>query len=216
MTFSNIENAFLNFQLSGDNCETNFNECESNPCQNNGTCIDMTNGYLCSCIPGFAGDHCEVDIAVCNSSEEVRCYNGGQCIEGPGFKFYCKCPPGENLIYDHLAIVFYCCTNSEVPIGLFRDTFLILLYFSKVGQGKNARTLWMNVNQIRAKMVESVSTHMRTICALALLVCIKYIIINFESLLITYLSIELHIKTFSLFDYRFHRKKLRSDDRILR
>ncbi|CAG9099918.1 unnamed protein product [Plutella xylostella] len=78
----------------GDNCETNFNECESNPCQNNGTCIDMTNGYLCSCIPGFAGDHCEVDIAVCNSSEEVRCYNGGQCIEGPGYKFYCKCPPG--------------------------------------------------------------------------------------------------------------------------
>lgn len=74
----------------------------------------------------------------------------------------------------------------------------------------------MNVNQIRAKMEEFVSTHMRTICALALLVCIKYIIIKFESLLFTYLSIELHIKTFSLFDYRFHRKKLRSDDRILR
>ncbi|XP_075992053.1 eyes shut [Anticarsia gemmatalis] len=78
----------------GDNCETNYNECESNPCMNNGTCIDMNNGYLCSCVPGYSGQHCEVDVAVCNSTEEVRCYNGGQCIEGPGFKFYCKCTPG--------------------------------------------------------------------------------------------------------------------------
>ncbi|XP_060801993.1 protein eyes shut [Amyelois transitella] len=78
----------------GDNCETNFNECESNPCLNNGTCIDLTNGYVCSCVPGFSGDHCEVDIAVCNTTGEVRCYNGAKCIEGPGFKFYCECLPG--------------------------------------------------------------------------------------------------------------------------
>ncbi|XP_041979297.1 protein eyes shut [Aricia agestis] len=78
----------------GDNCEINYNECESNPCLNNGTCIDMTNEYVCHCMPGFSGEHCENDVAVCNSTEEIRCYNGGECIEGPGFKFYCKCLEG--------------------------------------------------------------------------------------------------------------------------
>ena len=93
MTLSLTVIRLINF--IGDNCETNYNECESNPCLNNGTCIDMNNGYLCSCVPGFSGEHCETDVAVCNSTEEVRCYNGGQCIEGPGFKFYCKCLPGK-------------------------------------------------------------------------------------------------------------------------
>ena len=34
-------------------------ECESNPCLNNGTCSDQVSGYTCSCPPGFAGDRCE-------------------------------------------------------------------------------------------------------------------------------------------------------------
>ena len=36
-----------------------INECESNPCLNNGTCIDRVNGFKCSCPKGLAGDRCE-------------------------------------------------------------------------------------------------------------------------------------------------------------
>lgn len=79
----------------GNDCEVNYNECDSNPCHNNGTCLDLNNGYVCQCEPGYSGVYCELDIAVCNNTGEERCANGGTCIEGPGFAFYCKCKPGK-------------------------------------------------------------------------------------------------------------------------
>lgn len=35
-----------------------INECESQPCQNNGTCTDMINDYHCNCTDGFDGKTC--------------------------------------------------------------------------------------------------------------------------------------------------------------
>lgn len=52
---------------AGVNCEENLDECLSNPCQNGGTCDDRENGYVCTCTPGYAGLHCDVDVAVCNT-----------------------------------------------------------------------------------------------------------------------------------------------------
>ena len=36
-----------------------IDECESNPCENGGTCTDMEDGYECACESGFTGMECE-------------------------------------------------------------------------------------------------------------------------------------------------------------
>ncbi|XP_070552541.1 uncharacterized protein [Ptychodera flava] len=54
------------------------NECDSNPCQNDGTCTDMIDSYGCKCKDGFTDRNCETDIVDC---EPHSCLNGGTCID---------------------------------------------------------------------------------------------------------------------------------------
>ena len=58
-------------------CEININECSSNPCLNNGTCLDGVNGYKCNCPGAFNGTHCESWTDLCHPSP---CINNGSCI----------------------------------------------------------------------------------------------------------------------------------------
>ena len=41
---------------------TDIDECDSNPCQNAGTCQDNVNGYECACVPGYTGSDCETGM----------------------------------------------------------------------------------------------------------------------------------------------------------
>ncbi|XP_047448268.1 sushi, von Willebrand factor type A, EGF and pentraxin domain-containing protein 1 isoform X2 [Mugil cephalus] len=67
-----------------------FHECVLKPCQNKGTCEEVGAGYVCTCMPGFTGAKCEIDINECDSAP---CQNGGLCKDGMG-DFQCQCKPG--------------------------------------------------------------------------------------------------------------------------
>ena len=47
----------------GNNCQTNTNECNSNPCQHEAICYDLLGSYQCTCTPGYTG------MSVCKSYE---------------------------------------------------------------------------------------------------------------------------------------------------
>ncbi|XP_053398283.1 neurogenic locus Notch protein-like [Mercenaria mercenaria] len=79
----------------GKNCGTNIDECDSDPCQNGGTCTDEVNQYTCICVPGYNGDECENNIDECNGN---LCENGATCVDGINL-YTCDCVPGYDGVY---------------------------------------------------------------------------------------------------------------------
>ena len=51
---------------TGMNCQTDIDECSSNPCQNGGTCEDS-----CSCTDGYTGMNCPIGIDECGSMNVI-------------------------------------------------------------------------------------------------------------------------------------------------
>ena len=39
-----------------------INECDSQPCQNGGQCLDGVNQYTCTCAAGYAGVNCLISM----------------------------------------------------------------------------------------------------------------------------------------------------------
>ena len=103
----------------GKNCQDDINECSQIPCKNDGACFERSNqtlylpsslsnlpvnistdfdqpfsyanaaGYVCSCIPGFTGDNCEINI---NECEGDPCLHG-KCLDLVN-EYQCECDPG--------------------------------------------------------------------------------------------------------------------------
>ncbi|XP_017558317.2 protein crumbs homolog 2b [Pygocentrus nattereri] len=63
--------------------------CLSQPCLNNGVCVDLFNHYSCDCAPGWGGEHCQDDIDECVSGPCTH----GTCRDLLG-QFHCECAKG--------------------------------------------------------------------------------------------------------------------------
>ena len=46
----------------GTGCDISTGFCDSDPCLNNGTCMEITDNFTCSCPPPLTGIFCEVDL----------------------------------------------------------------------------------------------------------------------------------------------------------
>ena len=52
--------------FEGSRCEININDCLSNGCHGNATCVDGINNYTCVCPQGFMGTLCDININDCS------------------------------------------------------------------------------------------------------------------------------------------------------
>lgn len=122
-------------------CDEDINECEPDPCQNNGTCDNLIGRYFCNCTEDFVGVDCEKPRVVTCANEP--CLNSANCTDLFDLvtllanNYTCHCPFGfdgincENPI-NYCSVLDPCrngafCTGvSFEPVSLF-FLFLFLL-----------------------------------------------------------------------------------------
>ncbi|XP_042315171.1 coagulation factor VII [Sceloporus undulatus] len=92
---------------------TDPNQCDSNPCQNGGTCIDQFQHYLCICPMDYEGRNCEI-----GPETKLKCIydNGGcnqYCIDSPTTLRQCFCAEGYRLASNQET----CLPEVDYPCG---------------------------------------------------------------------------------------------------
>ncbi|CAH0405388.1 unnamed protein product [Chilo suppressalis] len=75
---------------TGDRCELEYNECESSPCVNGGTCTDRVGGFECACGRGYTGNTCQLKVDLCSPNP---CPPRRFCMDR-GNNYVCECPRG--------------------------------------------------------------------------------------------------------------------------
>ncbi|KAG6440549.1 hypothetical protein O3G_MSEX001281 [Manduca sexta] len=75
---------------TGERCSLEYNECESSPCSNGGTCTDRIGGFECFCGRGYTGLNCQSKVDLCKPNP---CPAHRECVDH-GNIYTCSCPPG--------------------------------------------------------------------------------------------------------------------------
>ncbi|XP_041085049.1 neurocan core protein-like isoform X2 [Polyodon spathula] len=61
------ESAFgPDWEDTGASEEPDIDDCQSNPCENGGTCIDEVNAFVCLCLSSYGGETCDKDTEGCD------------------------------------------------------------------------------------------------------------------------------------------------------
>lgn len=83
------------FNLETELNRRSRNDCESHPCMNGGTCLNLATGHYCLCPSNWEGANCDVDVNECRNfvGTDLGCQNGATCINRPG-SYECFCRPG--------------------------------------------------------------------------------------------------------------------------
>jgi len=65
--------------------------CQTNPCQNNSTCLSVGEAFKCVCHEEWKGRYCEDKTTTC---DRVVCENSGTCVETQNGEYRCQCALG--------------------------------------------------------------------------------------------------------------------------
>ena len=108
--YRNFMFAFYISGFKGQNCSEDIDECNANPCINNGKCFNSFGSYQCDCDTlRFLGKNCHI-LNPC-SPEKNPCMNGGNCtynIVGNNALRNCSCPDGWQGPICTLKVRFLC------------------------------------------------------------------------------------------------------------
>ncbi|XP_063548637.1 delta and Notch-like epidermal growth factor-related receptor isoform X1 [Cydia strobilella] len=92
---------------TGEHCEMEYNECESSPCANGGTCTDRVGGFACACGRGFTGNTCQLKVDLCSPNP---CSAQRYCVDR-GNSYTCECLHGYVGDECHLPVKSACDNN---------------------------------------------------------------------------------------------------------
>ncbi|CAM4801778.1 unnamed protein product [Rotaria magnacalcarata] len=66
--------------IKGDACNLDIIDCDTESCLNDGTCIELRNGFACQCLPTFDGPRCQYRRVKNRYHCKKTCLNSGTCV----------------------------------------------------------------------------------------------------------------------------------------